>query len=174
MAPGSKYELNTPYRGLALLKFAGGQTYPVIIGNKSFSITIGNPAEPPSFANSAENDLLYKALTDNTQIPEQYTFASLLIQTKRLLESSYSIRTVHELKAKKTEFQQFVEDNYQLLQYSNLINRLIDQYFMMHEYVDYRVAGTPATDINKDIKKRSWPVFLPGSTSWLPTFRNRE
>ncbi len=163
LKPDSKHEINTSYRGLALLVFAGGQSYPVIIGDESFPVTIANPAEPPSFANSAENDFFYKALTNKTQVPEQYAFASLMIQAKYLLDSSHSIRTAQELRAGKKEFQQFVAENYQNLRHSDMIRRLLGQYFMMHEYVDYHIEGAPASNI----KKRYQKEILTGVADWL-------
>ena len=160
---GDKREIDTSYRGLALLLFSEGRSYPVIIGDKSFTVIISSPAEPPSFANSAENDFLYKALTANTQIPDQFPFAVLIIQAKNLLDSSHSIRTTEELKARKKEFCRFIAANYHSLKHSDLIRRFIAQYFMMHEYVDYHVAGAPPTDI----KKKYQQEILAGVGDWL-------
>jgi hypothetical protein len=49
------------------LVFAGGQRYPVIIGDESFALNIAGPGEPPSFAGSGENDFLYKKLSGNDE-----------------------------------------------------------------------------------------------------------
>ncbi len=46
-----------------------------------------------------------------------------------------------------------------------MIRRLISQSFMMHEYVDYHVAGAPATEI----KKRYQQEVLAGVADWLRT-----
>ncbi len=63
VVPGSGQEIQTPYRGLALLGFAGGQRYPVIIGDESFILNIAGPGEPPAFEGNGENDFLYKKLS---------------------------------------------------------------------------------------------------------------
>lgn len=159
----SKYEINTLYRGLALLVFAGGQRYPVIIGEESFTLKITDPGEPPSFVDSAENDFLYKSLTGGDPVPGHYDFALLMIQAQNLLESSQSIKTVKELSIKKQEFQEFARKHYESLKHSDMIKQLIAQYFMMHEYVDYHVAGAPATDIRAEYQKE----IVGGVRNWL-------
>ncbi len=163
LQPGDKREIDTRYHGLALLFFDGGQSYPVIIGKNLFTVNITGPAEPPAFSDSAENESLYKALIDNTQVPKLYPFASLMIQAKQLLESSHSIHTVKELTTRKKEFHKFVAENYQSLRHSDMIRRLIAQYFMMHEYVDYHIKGAPAVDIKIQYQK----AVLNGVGSWL-------
>ena len=60
VVPGSGQEIQTSYRGLALLGFAGGQRYPVIIGDEPLILNIGGPDEPPAFEGNGENDFLYK------------------------------------------------------------------------------------------------------------------
>ncbi|MCP3892594.1 MAG: hypothetical protein GY702_27520 [Desulfobulbaceae bacterium] len=60
---------------------------------------------------------------------------------------SSSIQTVEELREKKIDFQEFVQSNYLELSHSDLIRRLVSQYFMMHEYVRYHQEGSPAGDI---------------------------
>lgn len=164
----SKYEINTLYRGLALLVFAGGQRYPVIIGDNSFTLKIADPGEPPSFVDSAENDFLYKSLTGGDPVPGHYDFALLMIQAKNLLDSSQSIKTVKELTTKKQEFHEFVRNHYASLKHSDMIKRLIAQYFMMHEYVDYHREGAPATDIRAEYHKE----VLNGVRSWLDILKN--
>jgi hypothetical protein len=163
LAAGSKHEINTPYRGFALLVFAGGQRYPVIIGDKSFTLEITDPGEPPSFADSGENDFFYKLLSGGEPPPGQYDFALLMIQAKHLLESSHSIKTVKELTTKKKEFHEFVRMHYESLKHSDMIKRLIAQYFMMHEYVDYQIEGVPANDIKATYQKE----VLAGVADWL-------
>ena len=160
---GGKQEINTPYRGLALLIFAQGQRYPVIIGDESFTLHIAGPGEPPSFAGSGENDFLYKKLSGEDPPPGQYDFALLMIQAKDLLESTHSIRTVEELTAKKKEYHDFVRINYESLKHSDMIRRLIAQYFMMHEYVNYHKQGAPAADIRIQYQKE----VVNGVGSWL-------
>ncbi len=44
-----KQELDTSYRGLALLTFSGGQSYPVIISDAPFAINIKPPTSPQPF-----------------------------------------------------------------------------------------------------------------------------
>lgn len=163
LAAESKQEIDTPYRGLALLIFAGGQRYPVLVGDESFTLKIADPGAPPSFAGSGANDFLYKALAGDDPAPGKYDFALLMIQAKDLLESSHSIHTVKELSAKKKEFHAFIGDHYESLQHSDMIQRLIAQYFMMHEYVDYHTEGAPATDIRIQYQN----AVLNGVGSWL-------
>ena len=153
VVPGSGQEIQTPYRGLALLVFAGGQRYPVIIGDEPFILNIAGPGKSPSFAGSEENDYFYKLLSGEDSASGQYGFALLMIQAKELLESSHSIRTVEELTAKKEEFHEFVRKKYKNLRHSDMVMRLIAQYFVMHEYVDYHKKGAPATDIRIQYQK---------------------
>ena len=167
VVPGSGQEIQTQYRGLALLGFAGGQRYPVIIGDESFSLNIVGPGDPPSFTSSGENDSFYKLLSGDPKAPVDYGFAHLMFQAKDLLESSSSIRTVEELTAKKKEFHEFVRKNYETLRHSDMIRRLIAQYFMMHEYVDYHKEGAPATDIRIQYQKE----VVSGVGSWLETLK---
>jgi hypothetical protein len=86
-----------------------------------------------------------------------------MIRAKQLLESTHSVHSIDELAAKKTEIHDFVRTNYGDLKHSDMIRRLIAQYFMMHEYAEYHVAGRPATDI----KKRYNEAVLSGVGSWL-------
>ena len=160
---GGKQDINTPYRGLALLVFAGGQRYPVIIGDESFTLNIAGPDMPPSFAGSSENDFLYKKSSGEDPPPGQYDFALLMIQAKDLLESTHSIRTVEELTAKKKEYHDFVRKYYESLKHSDMIRRLIAQYFMMHEYVNYHKQGAPVADIRIQYQKE----VVNGVGNWL-------
>ncbi|MCK5517326.1 MAG: hypothetical protein KAI39_10660 [Desulfobulbaceae bacterium] len=100
-------------------------------------VTITDPAAVPVISGSNANNALYKALKDKTPIPAKYPFAALMIQAKDLLESSHSIKTVQDLTAKRKEFQEFVKKHYPQLRSSDMVRRLIGQYFMMHEYVAY-------------------------------------
>ena len=163
LSANSKQEISTPYHGLVLLSFKDGQTYPVIVGDKIFILNISTPDKLPSFSKSPENDIFYKALKDSEQVPREYAFANLMIQAKHLLESSYSIRTVKELTAKKKEFHQFVKKHYKKLSHSDMLKRFIAQYFMFHEYIDYHVKGEPATEIMVKYRKE----VVSGVGSWI-------
>jgi hypothetical protein len=163
LAANSKHEIDTSYRGLVLLIFSGGQTYPVIIGEQSFTLKISSPGTPPSFAGSAENEFFYKALKDGDPVPGKYKFAHLMLQAKHLLESSYSIRTIKELTAKKNEFHEFVNKHYKNLSHSDMLKRLIAQYFMFHEYIDYHIKDAPATEIMVKYRKE----VLTGVKGWI-------
>jgi len=167
VVPGSGQEIQTQYRGLALLVFAGGQRYPVIIGDEPLILNIVGPGDPPSFTSSGENDSFYKLLSGDPKAPVDYGFAHLMIQAKDLLKSSSSVRTVEELTAKKEEFHEFVRKNYETLRHSDMIRRLIAQSFMMHEYVDYHKEGAPATDIRIQYQKE----VVNGVGSWLETLK---
>lgn len=168
LAADSKREINTSYRGLALLVFSSGQRYPVIIGDKSFTLKIIDPGKPPSFADSDENNFFYRSLSGGDFPLGQYDFVLLMIRTKNLLESSQSIKTFVELIARKQEFHSFIRENYDYLKHSDMIKRLIAQYFMMHEYVDYHTEGAPAVDIRVKYQKEvikgvgCWLDLLPG------------
>lgn len=160
---GSKQTIKTSYRGLALLVFAQGQSYPLLLDEETLTVQISSSTKPPSFPDSMENDCFYKALTDKIPVPSQYPFAALMIQAKNLLDSSHAFRTVAELQARKKEYCQFVTEHFPRLKHSDMIRRLIAQSFMMHEYVDYHVDGAPATDI----KKRYQQEVLKGVADWL-------
>ena len=161
--PHEKKDIATPYRGLALLRFTGGQVYPVLLGNKSFTMKIISPSRPPVFTGSAENDLFYKALLRGAPIADQYPFARLMIEAKQLLDASSSLKSVAELTAMKQKYENFVGRNYQSLQHSDMLQRLMAQYFMMHEYVKYHVKGEPVSAI----KKKYQQEVLGGVGRWL-------
>lgn len=163
MAANAEHQILTPYHGLALLSFTGGQRYPVILGDEPFTLNISDPSQPPAFTDSIQNNYLYKSLSGGDPVPKQYDFANLMIQAKELLESTHSIKTTEELIAKKKEFHEFVGKHYEMLQYSDMVKRLIAQYFMMHEYVDYHIKGAPATDIKAQYQK----AIINGVSSWL-------
>ncbi len=157
-------KFDTPYRGLALLGFAGGQSYPLIIGEAPFVLKITDPGKPPSFIGSGENDFLYRSLSGVAAVSNgKYPFADLLLRAKGLLESTYTIKTMAQLAAKKKELAGFVTSNYQSLRHSDMVRRLMAQSFMMHEYVDYRVAGEPATTIQARYRQE----VLAGVAGWL-------
>lgn len=163
VAAGGEFEIDTAYRGFALLVFSGGQGYPLIIGDELITAHIAGPGMPPTFTVNSENEVFYKALTAGDPVPAQYNFASLMIQAKQLLESNLSLRTIEELHAKKQEYHEFVVEHYDRLKHSDMVRRLIAQYFMMHEYVDYHVEGAPATDIRVKYQQE----VLNGIGSWL-------
>ena len=164
---GKKHEINTTYCGLAFLTFAGGQRYPVILGDKPFTLKISDPDQPPAFVGSAYNDFFYKSLSGEVSPPVMDKFANLMLQAKDLLVSSNSIKTIEELAAKKKDFYQCVGKHYDQLKNSDMIMRLIAQYFMMHEYVDYHVAGEPTADIRASYQRE----VISGVGHWLEVFK---
>ena len=159
----AKQIIDISYQGLGLLIFNTGQGYPVIIGKQFFTVHITDPDHLPSFTGSSENDFFYRLLTGSDPGPYQYDFALLMIRAKKLLDSSNSIRTVADLNAMKEKFHTFVIDHYPDLQHSDMVRRLIAQYFMMHEYVDFHIKGAPASDIQVQYKK----AVLNGVGNWL-------
>lgn len=163
LSPGVKQSINTSYRGLALLVFEKGQQYPVILGERSFVLKIENLGTLPSFTGSDENDFFYNLLTGIEPVGVRYDFPLLMIEAKQLLESTHSIHTVKELQAMKERFHAFATTHYQDLQRSNMLMRLIAQYFMMHEYVDYKVQGDPAAAIRVHYEE----AVMDGMGSWL-------
>jgi hypothetical protein len=160
---GEKQEIATPYQGLALLRFAGGQGYPVLLGDASFTLNIAGPAEPPAFAGSGENEFFASRLAGYGPDGTPSDFALLLLRAKELLESTYPIRTLPQLTAKKEEIHAFVRDQYQSLSHSDMVRRLVGQYFMMHEYVSYHSEGIAPTDL----RARYQQAVVDGMVNWL-------
>jgi hypothetical protein len=160
---GEKQEIATPYQGVALLRFAGGQGYPVLLGDESFALSIAAPTEPPAFAGSGENESFSNRLAGKGPDVPSSDFALLLLRAKVLLESTYPIRTIPELTAKKEELHAFVRDHYASLRHSDMVRRLMGQYFMMHEYVEYHGEGTSPTDI----RTRYQQAVVDGVGNWL-------
>lgn len=164
IAKGHLRGIDTPYRGLALLSFVGGQSYPVIIGDGPFVLKITDPGKPPSFTDSGENDFLYRSLSGVEAVSNgKYPFADVLLRAKNLLESTYTINTMTQLAAKKKELAGFVASNYRNLRHSDMVRRLMAQSFMMHEYVDYLVEEEPTTAI----QARYGQEVLSGVGDWL-------
>lgn len=163
LAPGIMQNVATAYRGLCLLSFAQGQVYPVILGNQTFLVKISSPDTKPSFTGSDENEYFYTLLGGSETGQTQYEFPALMIKAKQLLDSTVSIRTVDELLAMKETFHTFVRSHYQGLYHSDMLRRLIAQYFMMHEYIDYHVPGAPAADIHV----RYQNTVMDGVRNWL-------
>jgi len=167
---GGSQRVNVPYTGLAMLIFSGGQQYPLIAGSKSDVVTITNVKELPTFTIEGDNRLFYNLLSGD-KLPEdgnEYGFAGQMIQGKELIDSSSSIKTVEELHDKKKEFQRFIKQNYQALSRSDLLRRLIGQYFMMHEYVAYHREEMVATDIQSLYRQE----ILDGMKSLLSILRD--
>jgi len=163
MSAETSRAIDTSYLGLALLVFSGGQSYPVIIGDEPLTLRIASPNIPPSYPVGSENEFFYKHLSGGDSGTAQYAFAKLMIQAKKLLESSHNIHTPEELSAKKREFHTFVGEHYNRLKHSDMVRRLIAQYFMMHEYVNYHRDGAPASNIRIQYEK----AVLNGVNSWL-------
>lgn len=63
MPAGGSTTVDTPYKGLGVLVFAGGQSYPVILRDESFTLHIVNAARPPSFTGSKANEYFYARLS---------------------------------------------------------------------------------------------------------------
>lgn len=163
LAQGVRQHIMTSYRGLALLLFEQGQTYPVILSEQPFLLTTGSPDVQPTFTNSEVNEYFYTRLLGGKTEDTQFDFANLMIEAKQLLDATGSIRTVDELQAMKERFHQFARSHFPPLSRSDMLRRLISQYFMMHEYVDYHVAGAPATDIQQRYRQ----AVMDGVKNWL-------
>jgi len=158
-----KHRIDTPYRGFALLVFEKGQQYPVILGQQSFILNIKGADTLPSFTGSEENEIFYKLLTGAEPGHTRYDFPLLMIEAKQLLESTYSVRTFDELTSMKEKFHTFVGTHYEQLQHSDMLRRLLGQYFMMHEYADFHIEGAPAGDIQVQYEK----AVISGVENWL-------
>lgn len=144
---GGKQHIATSYQGLALLRFTSGPGYPVLLGDLPVTLDVADPSEPPTVTGSGANEFLSNRLAGNDPKGTPSDFALLLLRSKELLESTYSIRTVPELDARKEELHAFVRRHYASLRHSDMVRRLIGQSFMMHEYVTYGDEGTPPADI---------------------------
>ena len=164
---GGEQKIATPYQGLALLRFASGQGYPVLLVDPSLTLSIADPTVPPTVTGSGANEFLSNRLTGNGPKGTPSDFALLLLRAKELLESTYPIRTVPELNAKKEELHAFVRDHYTSLRHSDMVRRLIGQSFMMHEYVTYGGKGTPPDDI----RARYEQAVQDGVGAWLALLR---
>ncbi len=163
LVAGEPQKIDTPYQGLTLLVFKKGQQYPMILGKQSFTLKITDPGRPPSFTESPENVFFYNLLAGEKSKTDQFTFPLLMLKAKQLLKDSSAIRTVADLAAMKERYQGFVSNHYQKLQHSDMLRRLLGQYFMMHEYVDYHVKGAPAGDIRVQYQK----AVINGVQNWL-------
>lgn len=168
LVAGVQHNVAKNYKGLALLTFDQGQVYPIVTGTQDFLINITSPNTLPSFTGSAENEYLYARLKGVEPENDKYEFPELMIQAKQLLDSTGSIRSIEELRAMKEQFHTFVRAHSQDLYHSDMLRRLIAQYFMMHEYVDYHVPGTPATSI----KTRYQDAVMDGVGNWLTILKD--
>lgn len=165
VAPRESYTIDTSYNGLAVLVFSGGQAYPVILGDETFTLEIEDVSRAPSFTGSDTNEYFYTLLAGKEQgtVRGANEFTRIMVRAKQLLDSSYAIRTAAEIRIKKNEFHGFVRDHYDKLKHSDMVRRLIEQSFMMHEYVDYYMEGEPATNI----RKRYEEAVFDGVKSWF-------
>ena len=164
---GKEQKIDTPYQGLVLLVFENGQQYPVILGEQSFTLKITGPNQLPSFTGSPENVFFYNLLTGKEAGTGRFTFPLLMLEAKQLLKESSSIHTVADLATMKKRYHTFVGSHFQDLQHSDMLRRLIGQYFMMHEYVDYHVDGAPAGDIRVQYEK----AVISGVKNWIRTLK---
>ncbi len=64
----------------------------------------------------------------------EYTGA-ILISSLQLIETSYSIRSEEELVKIKREFRRFIQEHYNSISSSDMLQQLANQYMMMNEYV---------------------------------------
>jgi len=150
---GGRQRLETQYSGLAMLIFSGGQRYPLLIGGKPSTVMIIDAGQIPSFGEGDENQRFYTMLSGDVQLDNGDTFAGVMIRGKQVLDSSSSIKTVTDLHKKKREFEKFMQHNYRELSHSDLLRRLISQYFMMDEYVSYHRKGEPGGDIRSKYRR---------------------
>lgn len=160
-------EINTSYKGLVLLVFSSGHSYPILHRDTLLRLKITTPSIRPSFPIGNENEFFYKSLEGRRTGNGKYALTKLLMKSEKLLDSSHDIHTMEELSAKKQEFHGFVEKHYHSLKHSYMIRRLIAQYFMMHEYINYHVKGAPTTDIRVKYQQ----AVLNGVRSWLQTLK---
>ncbi|MCI5149765.1 MAG: hypothetical protein D3916_10335 [Candidatus Electrothrix sp. MAN1_4] len=170
----AKQHIKTSYQGLALLKFAKGQQYPLILNDQTFTVTFTDPMAPPVFIGSGENDFFYKVLTNHVEQKHEdvpagatYPFVALLLQARELIQASRSITTTAQLHEQKKLFHDFVRAQYTSLRHSDMLQQLLAQYFMMHEYVSYHTEGDPAADIQRKYMQE----VLNGVKDWLAVLR---
>lgn len=168
-SPEKRETVITFYRGLALLNYSNGSSYPLILNNEPFTFEIKNASQPPSFKSSVTNEYFYDLLAGKIRETDAVLdeFAYLMIQAKNLLESSSGIATASELQTKREEFYHFIRDHYNNLKNSDMIRRLVAQSFMMHEYVNYHIKDEPATNIKKKYQSK----VLECAKGWLETLK---
>lgn len=162
----AEQRIRTSYQGFALLKFAGGQQYPLLLGEHTFTVTFTDPTARPVFTGSGENEFFYKILTEQKQETEDgatYPFAALLLQGREIIQNSRSITTIAQLHEQKKLFHEFVRAQYTALRHSDMVQQLLAQYFMMHEYASYHTEGGPAVDIQRKYVQE----VLSGVKDWL-------
>ncbi len=167
IAAGGNQAIATPYQGFALLRFGPEQGYPVLLGDAPLAIHLAGPTEPPTFAGSGDNEFFSSRLAGKAPAGPPSNFALLLLRAKELLDSTQTLRTVPELTAKKEELHAFVREHYASLRHSDMVRRLLGQYLMMHEYVDYGGHGTAAADI----RTRHEQAVIDGVGTWLALLR---
>ncbi len=97
----------------------------------------------------------------------EFKYVNTLLKARLLNESSSNIKTIDDLNAKKEEYHQFIDKNYEILQHSDMIIQLAAQYFMMHEYVSH---------VKKDIshtKMHYQNAVVTGVGKWIKILQNR-
>ncbi|NOX45590.1 MAG: hypothetical protein GXO89_01255 [Chlorobi bacterium] len=135
----------------------------------------------------AGNDSLYReivAITDSLNqekellvsgLPQKnYPVASAILQEKLLEESSWGIKSLDELHQKQKGFAQFASGNYPYLQHSQQLSALINQSFMMLEYINYyesiEKTGDKKTDIDK-IKELLRSEMIDQTQLWIDALK---
>lgn len=100
-------------------------------------------------------DTLYdKKRTLANQLPDNdFPQASAILQAKLIEEKSHGIKTLNELHTTQNNFVEFATENFQYLYHSDRLNALINQSFMMLEYINYfdqiEKTGDKGTDISR-------------------------
>lgn len=114
------------------------------------------------------------ALLPDASVP----MASVFIQARLLLESTYGISTIEELNDRKTLILDFIIDHYAYIGNSDMLQELGRQFMMMNEYVG-RPKEQLKQDINQDVS--NWILALDGEVNpadvvefFVATYYNRS
>lgn len=138
----------------------------------------------------AEDSLTPKIIEESLQINKSidslyallpsasYPMASVFIQARLLMESTYSISTLEGLNDRKLQILEYISLHYDYIGHSDMLQELGRQYMMMNEYV-----GRPKEQLNQDIIQdvSDWIACLEGKVHpddvvefFVGTFYNRS
>jgi hypothetical protein len=107
-----------------------------------------------------------------------FSMASVLLQARLLMESTYSVSTPEELNESKVMIRDYINTHYDLMARSDMLQEFGRQYMMMNEYVS-RGKSQLKEDILKDVS--DWIRLLDGRISasqviefFVATYFNRS
>ncbi len=105
----------------------------------------------------------------------EFPLASAILLEKQWEEKSYSIKTLEELHEMQQKFVNFVKKNYALLQHSDRLTAIINQSYMMLEYVNFFEDLDDIQD-KKLLSQKANNLFrnevMRQTQMWLETFQD--